>query len=117
MYGRRSLDTKDAGQGLGGIEELGSGNGIVIVGVDGDVDEALLEGVDNGAAGGDRGSRHDGGIRGGRGRGYVDVDEDEDEDGRGGRRKGGFEIWRSRGSVAVLDTACSSPSPLLATGT
>ena len=54
------LDTKDAGQGLGGIEELGGGNGVVIVGVDGDVDEALLEGVDNGAAGGDRGSRHDG---------------------------------------------------------
>lgn len=43
--------TKDGYKRLGGLEEFGGSNGIVLVGVDGDIDERLFEGVDNSAAG------------------------------------------------------------------
>lgn len=50
--------TENSCQALGGVEELGGANGIVLVGVNGHVLEGGLEGLDNGAAGGDDGSRH-----------------------------------------------------------
>ena len=59
VNGEQCLRTKDGGQGLGGIEELGGGNGIVLLGIDRDSGEGLLEGLDNSAAGGDDRSRHD----------------------------------------------------------
>ena len=46
------LCTEDGGQGLGGIEEFRCGDGIGVVGIDGDVDEGFLEGIEEGAAGG-----------------------------------------------------------------
>ena len=48
--------TKHGGQGLGSVEELGGGDGIVLVSVDGNVGEGLLEGVEKSTAG--RNSRH-----------------------------------------------------------
>ena len=55
---------EDGSQRLGGLDELLGSNGIVLVGVDGDVDEGALEsvGVEEGAARGNNGSRHDGGV-------------------------------------------------------
>lgn len=50
--------TKHGGQGLGSIEELGSSNGIAILGINGHVHKGLLEGVDDGGADGDIKSRH-----------------------------------------------------------
>lgn len=62
---RQTSLTEDGRQGLGSVEELSGGNGIVLLLVDGDVDKRLAEGLDNGAAGGDDGSGHDGGEGGG----------------------------------------------------
>lgn len=47
------LRTKDGYQRLGSIEELGRRDGIVLVGIDGDIDKRLPESLDDGAAGGD----------------------------------------------------------------
>jgi len=51
----RSSSTEHGGQGLGGIEELGRGDGIAILGVDWDRGEGRLEGVEVGASFGDLG--------------------------------------------------------------
>ena len=45
--------TEDGSQGLGGLEEFGRVDGIVLVGVDANVGERPLEGLDNGTAGRD----------------------------------------------------------------
>lgn len=50
--------TEDGDQRLSGSEELGRGDGIVLVRVDGDVGKGLLEGVDDGAAGGNSWAGH-----------------------------------------------------------
>lgn len=55
-----SIRTKDSGQGLSGVEELGGSDSIVLLGVDGDIDERLLEGLDDGTTGRNDGGRHDG---------------------------------------------------------
>ena len=47
------VPTEHGGQSLGGLEEVGGGDGIVLGGVDGDVNERLLEGVEVSASGGD----------------------------------------------------------------
>lgn len=61
--GRRA---EDGSQRLGGLDELLGSNGIVLFGIDGDVNEGALEGVgvEEGATRGDNGSRHDGGVGG-----------------------------------------------------
>lgn len=58
--GGEAGQTEDGSQRLGGIEELGGGDGILVVGIDGHVSEGLLEGVQQGAAGWERRGRHDG---------------------------------------------------------
>lgn len=55
--------TEHGGEGLCGIEEGRSLDGIVIFGIDGDVDKGLVEGIEEGASGGDGGSRHGEGCR------------------------------------------------------
>lgn len=57
VHGTR-FRTEDGGQRLGGLEEVQGGNGILLVGVDGDVDEGLAESLDDGLAGGDDGGGH-----------------------------------------------------------
>jgi hypothetical protein len=48
--------TEQCGQALGSLEELGGGDGIILSSVDGNVDEALVDGVEEGG--------HDGGYGG-----------------------------------------------------
>lgn len=56
--GRRSISTKHGGQGLGGLEELGGGDGVAIGGVNWDGGEGRLEGVEVGASLGDLSGSH-----------------------------------------------------------
>jgi hypothetical protein len=56
---RKDLLTEDCGQGLSSIEKLGSGDSIALRSVNRDIDEGLLEGLDDRAAGRDDRSRHD----------------------------------------------------------
>lgn len=44
--------TKQGHKGLGGLEELGSGDGVVLGGIDRDIREGLLEGVEPGTVSG-----------------------------------------------------------------
>jgi hypothetical protein len=48
--------TEQCGQALGSLEELGGGDGVVLSSIDGNVDEALVDGVEEGG--------HDGGYGG-----------------------------------------------------
>lgn len=52
--------TENGRQRLRRLEELGGRHGIAVGLVNRDVDKGLLEGLDDGAAGGDDRSRHDG---------------------------------------------------------
>lgn len=52
--------TKHSRQGLGSVEELRGRNGIVMLGIDGDVDERFAEGREQGGSLRDNGGRHDG---------------------------------------------------------
>lgn len=52
LAGRAQRHTEEGGERLGGIEELAGVDGVVIGGVNGDVDEGLLDGVEEGHGGG-----------------------------------------------------------------
>lgn len=54
----RASNTEDSGEGLGSVEKLGGGNGVV--GTDRDISEGLLEGLHNCATGGDLDGHNDG---------------------------------------------------------
>lgn len=58
----RAARTEDGSQGLGGIEELCGGDGILVVGVNRHVSEGLLEGIQQGTAGWERRGRHGSGV-------------------------------------------------------
>lgn len=45
------LFTKEGGKGFCSFKELGGGDGIVVFGVDGDIDEAFVEGIEPCASG------------------------------------------------------------------
>jgi hypothetical protein len=56
--GHGAKGVEDGGQGLGRIEELGGGNGIVLLGINRDIDERLLEGVEQSTTGRESRGRH-----------------------------------------------------------
>ena len=57
-HGNDSRRTKHGSQGLSGIEELGRRDGIVLLGIDRDIDKGTLEGREQGGSLGYDGSGH-----------------------------------------------------------
>ena len=55
----RAKHLEESNQTLSGLQELGGSYSIVLAGIDGHIDEALLEGVEKGAISGDLRGCHD----------------------------------------------------------
>ena len=54
----RAKCTKDGRQGLGGLKELGCGDSIALLGIDGHLGKRSLEGIEVSASGGDLNGGH-----------------------------------------------------------